>query len=213
MVYGYLRVSGKGQVGGTGLDRQETNIISYCKTSKLPLGDIFSDNGVSGTTENREGLTRLLTISKKGDVVVFEKLDRLARDLMVQETIIKQFHSKGVVLKSVKDGEDLLDERPERVMIRQILGSVYQYDKSQIVEKLRVSRERIRKETGKCEGRKSTKEKNPELYNLIVRLHRKPRKGERLSYGQVSDCLNCMGLTTLTGKPFTRNNVYEILNG
>jgi DNA invertase Pin-like site-specific DNA recombinase len=211
MVYGYLRVSSKGQVEGSGLDRQETNIKSFCKSSKLPLDDFFSDNGVSGTTEDRDGLTRLLITANEGDIVVFEKLDRLARDLMVQETIIKQFQSKGVILKSVKDGEDLLDDKPERIMIRQILGAVYQYDKSQIVEKLRVSRERIRQDKGKCEGRKSTKEKNPELFSLIKRLHRKPRQGKRLSYSQISDRLNRMGMTTLTGKLFTRNNVYEIL--
>ena len=211
MVYGYLRVSSKGQVEGSGLDRQERNILFFCKSSKLSLDEFFSDNGVSGSTEYREGLSRLLTLSKEGDIVVFEKLDRIARDLMIQETIIKQFQSKGVILKSVKDGEDLLDDKPERVMIRQILGSVYQYDKSQIVEKLKVSRERIRKEKGKCEGRKSTKEKNPELYSLIKSLHRKPRNGRRPSYSQISMTLNEQGLATLTGKSFTRNNVYEIL--
>jgi DNA invertase Pin-like site-specific DNA recombinase len=211
MVYGYIRVSSKSQVEGTGLDRQETNIKSFCKVSKLSIDDIVADNGVSGTIENREGITKLLSLTKRGDVVVFEKLDRLARDLMVQETIIKQFQSKGVVLKSVKDGEELLDEKPERIMIRQILGAVYQYDKSQIVEKLKVARDRIRKDTGKCEGRKSTKEKNPELLSLIRSLYRKPRQGERLSFSQISTRLNEMGMTTLTGRPFTRNNVYEVI--
>lgn len=211
MVYGYRRISSRSQLDGSGLDRQEENILSFCKSAKLTLDEFFSDSGVSGTTEDRDGLHQLLLRCKKDDIVIFEKLDRLARDLMIQETIIKQFQSKGVQLKSVKDGEDLLDEKPERVMVRQILGAVYQYDKSQIVEKLRVSRERIRKDTGKCEGRKSTKEKNPELFKLIKKLHRKPRKGKRLSYAQIADRLNEMEVTTLTGKSFTRSNVYGIL--
>jgi hypothetical protein len=49
------------------------------------------------------------------------------------------------------------------------------------VAKLRGARERKRREAGKCEGRKSHAERNPELVALAKRLHRQRPKGGRLS--------------------------------
>src|SRR5262249_29431099 len=45
------------------------------------------------------------------------------------------------------------------------------------VAKLRGARERKRREGGKCEGRKSHAERNPELVALAKRLHRHKPKG------------------------------------
>jgi len=46
------------------------------------------------------------------------------------------------------------DDDPTRVLIRQVLGAVAQFEKSVIVAKLRAARVRKRRETGRCEGRK-----------------------------------------------------------
>ena len=40
--------------------------------------------------------------------VIIERIDRLARDLMVQEAIIADLRKKGFELVSVHDGDDLL---------------------------------------------------------------------------------------------------------
>ena len=47
--------------------------------------------------------------------------------------------------------------------------------------KLRGARERIREATGKCEGRKSYAERDPELVLAAKRLHRRSPKGRRRS--------------------------------
>ena len=48
-------------------------------------------------------------------------------------------------------------------MMRQIAGSFAEYEKARLVAKLRGARERKRAESGKCEGRKSWAEINPDL--------------------------------------------------
>ena len=56
---GYIRVSSNGQTNGDGLKRQKESIKDYCKTHKLNLVDIYSDEGVSGTILYREGLQKV----------------------------------------------------------------------------------------------------------------------------------------------------------
>src|SRR5215813_7433455 len=85
--------------------------------------------------------------------VIVEKLDRLERDLMVQETIIADLRKYGFELVSVAE-PDLMANDPTRILVRQMMGAVAQYEKSQIVLKLRGARIRKRAKEGRCEGRK-----------------------------------------------------------
>jgi hypothetical protein len=54
--------------------------------------------------------------------------------------------------------------------------AISEFDKAMTVAKLRGARERKRRETGKCEGRKSHAERNPELVALAKRLRRQKPK-------------------------------------
>ena len=45
--YGYLRVSGQGQIDGDGFRRQEDEIRSYCKSSGFELAGVYQEQGVS----------------------------------------------------------------------------------------------------------------------------------------------------------------------
>jgi hypothetical protein len=47
-----------------------------------------------------------------------------------------------------------------------MLGAISEFDKAMTVARLRGARERKRRERGKCEGRKSHAERNPELVAL-----------------------------------------------
>jgi DNA invertase Pin-like site-specific DNA recombinase len=86
--------------------------------------------------------------------ILIEKLDRLARDLMVQEATIADLQKHGFILVSVAE-PDLMATDPTRILMRQLMGAVAQYDKSQIVLKLRGARMRKRAKEGHCEGRKT----------------------------------------------------------
>ena len=76
------------------------------------------------------------------------------------------------------NGDDLTASNdPFKKAMRQIAGAFAELEKARLVGKLRHARERIRKERGKCEGRKPHVEVNPEAVALAKRLHRASPKG------------------------------------
>ena len=72
---------------------------------------------------------------------------------MVQEHIIADLRKRGISLVSTAE-PDLGSDEPSRVMMRQIMGAVAQYDKCMIVRKLKGARQRAKARDGRCEGRK-----------------------------------------------------------
>jgi DNA invertase Pin-like site-specific DNA recombinase len=214
----YLRVSGKGQVEGDGLDRQRDAIARFAKAAGLEIRDEYRDEGVSGTKElaDRPGLAALLDRIESNGVrlVVVERADRLARDLMVSEVIVDQLSRAGARVLTA-DGADLTasDADPTRTLIRQVLAAVSQFEKTVVVLKLRAARNRVRRRTGRCEGRKPFGSRPGENATLkrIIELRRKPRGGQRLSVAAIAGQLNRDRCPTRTGKPWRPGTVYGIL--
>ncbi len=213
-VFGYIRVSGKGQVNGDGFKRQEKAIRDYAKANKMEVAHIYREKGVSGTLKDRPALSELIySLEQNGHgihTVVIERIDRLARDLMIQETILDDFKKNGVSVLSATDG-DLLEDSPTRTLVRQVLGAIAEYDKEMTVQKLRVARNRKKAETGKCEGRKSYSELNPGLVQMVKQLRRKPPKGKRMPMRLICEKVNAAGYRTTKGKEFTVNTLKNII--
>src|SRR5207249_7337514 len=65
-----------------------------------------------------------------------EKLDRLARDVVVQETIIADMQRKRFEIRSVTE-PDLCSDDPTRTLLRQMMGAFAEYERKMIVLKLR----------------------------------------------------------------------------
>jgi DNA invertase Pin-like site-specific DNA recombinase len=214
----YLRVSGKGQVEGDGFPRQREAVFRFAAKNGYELVDEFRDEGVSGTKElsDRPGLAALIDRVESNcvKVVIVERADRLARDLMVSEVIIDQLTRAGAKVLTA-DGADLTSAEgdPTRTLIRQVLGAVAQFDKSVTVLKLRAARERIRRREGRCEGRKPFGSRPAEGAALerIRHLRRKPKGGERLSVAAIAEQLNAEGVPTRQGGPWRASSVYAIL--
>jgi len=215
----YLRVSGKGQVEGGGFDRQRDAIRRYAQRAGVQVVAEFRDEGVSGTRElaDRDGLAALLDrIESNGvRVVIVERADRLARDLLVSEVILGQFRDAGVKVYAADGGGELTvaDDDPTRKLIRQVLGAVAEFDKSVTVLKLRAARERIRRRTGRCEGRKpyGTRPGEAKAVERLRQLRRKPRGRERLSYAKIAEAMNAEGWPTRQGEPWGASSVRAIL--
>jgi DNA invertase Pin-like site-specific DNA recombinase len=117
--FAYLRVSGKGQVNGDGFPRQLAAIRNYAATHDIRLIGSFREEGVSGTKESmdRPAWSELMAALHADGVkaVLIEKLDRLARDLMVQESVIADLHKNNFELISVQE-PDLMAKDPTRVL-------------------------------------------------------------------------------------------------
>jgi hypothetical protein len=78
--------------------------------------------------------------------------------------------------------------------------------------KLKGARDRIRKERGKCEGRKAHSEINPAAVALAKRLHRaSPRTGERMSLRRISAALEEAGHVNEHGRPFNPNSIKSMV--
>ena len=158
-VFDYVRVSGAGQVDKDGPIRQALAIKNFCEANHLVSVGSFKDLAVSGTIDgmDRPGLYDMLAnvTSSKVEAIIVENLDRLARDLVVSEIIIREIKARGLKLYAVNLGlvdQVTTESEPSRTLIRQILGALAQYEKQSLVLKLRGARERKRRETGRCEG-------------------------------------------------------------
>jgi len=212
--YGYIRVSGKGQVSGDGFDRQRKAIQDYAKANGFEIFHIYQEEGVSGTLQDRPALTdMILDLEENGHgihTVIIERIDRLARDLMVQENILHDMNKHGVSVLSATDG-DLLEDDPTRKLVRQVLGAIAEYDKTMLVLKLKAARDRKKARDGKCEGRKSYHETNQILLAEIKRLRRKPRNGKRLSLKKTVEALNEQGFKSDTEKDITLTILKNII--
>lgn len=147
----YLRVSTDQQAdSGQGLDIQEAACRAWLRASRHRLVEVCSDAGKSGGAEvgARPGLTRALALAAGADGVLVYRLDRLARDMVLQETVLADLHRHGKQLHSCSPTEDahLVDDPtdPTRKLVRQILGSLSAYESAVI--RMRMEAGRLRKE-------------------------------------------------------------------
>jgi DNA invertase Pin-like site-specific DNA recombinase len=209
--FAYLRVSGKGQLDGDGFTRQRAAIESYAKSHGIKIVRYFEEQGVSGTKDMdaRPALQEMLVglLSNGIKTALIEKLDRLARDLMVQEAIIKDLKKQGFELISVAE-PDLCSDDPSRKLMRQMFGAIAEYEKTMIVAKLKAARQRMKAKTGRCEGRKAFGLTEREQ-STIRRMKELTAQG--LNYTHVAETLNTEGHKTQTGNKWFPTTVSRTL--
>ena len=90
------------------------------------LMEIYHDEGVSGSTPvaYRIGGVQLLSDAKakKFDVLVMESLDRLSRNLVEQETIVRRLEHGGIRILGISDGYD--SNQTGRQLVRGMRGLI-----------------------------------------------------------------------------------------
>lgn len=208
--FAYLRVSGRGQVDGDGFDRQLIACQNYAQSISSTIIFVFREEGVSGKNDlaDRPALSDLLASLEEQQVstVIIEKLDRLARDVVVQEVIVREFIARGITLISTME-QDLCSNDPTRKFIRQIFGALAEYDREITVLKLRGARQRMKAKTGRCEGVKPFGELPGEDYALHVI---RENAGYGVSYAVIAGTLNASSVKTRSGKPWSYSTVRKI---
>jgi DNA invertase Pin-like site-specific DNA recombinase len=192
--FGYLRVSGKGQIEGDGFDRQRDTIKAYATANGIQIVKWYEEEGVSGTIIDRPALQEMLVAIMSNGVHTFliEKLDRLARDQMVQEHIVQDCQAKDIEIISVME-PDLCVDDPTRKLLRGVMGLISEYDKTMIVLKLKAARDRQRIKTGHCEGRKpfgARKGENAVITRVMA------LKSAGANYEAIAKTLNADGVKT-----------------
>jgi site-specific DNA recombinase len=131
-------VSTEGQAERDTVQIQMEALKNYAVRQAFDLCEVFTDNGISGGLEDRPGLVALfeaLEASPGVKGVLIFKLDRLARDLYIQEHLIKKLEALGKVLISIKE-PDLDSRDPMRKAFRQFLGIVAELEKAFITMRL-----------------------------------------------------------------------------
>src|ERR1700730_1545464 len=215
----YLRTSSAASVGADkdSEKRQRAAIEGFAKRSGFALVSEFNDPAVSGADpiETRPGFSALLDRIEGNGVrtVIVEDASRFARELVTQELGIIALIRRGVRVLTAS-GDDLTDSSdPSRKMMRQIAGSFAEYEKARLVGKLRAARERKRTASGKCEGRKSWAESNPDLVREAKRLRRRSPKGHQRSLRDVAAELAKLGFLNERGRQFSASSIASMLEG
>lgn len=215
----YLRVSGLGQVDGSGFERQRDTIAAWCRQNRVELLREYQEKGVSGTTTetDRPAFQEMVSdlLSNGCKTIVIESLDRFARDLCVQMQLLAYVKSKGLTLISALTGDNItedMDADPMRKAMVQIQGVFAELEKSLLVRKLRKARTSKKAAGEKVEGPKfyGEFEGEAEIVERIKALRRKPRGGERLSYAAIAEKLNAEGVPTRNGGPWRPSTVQQI---
>lgn len=211
--FAYLRCSGQSQIDGDTFDRQRAAINAFAKASGVTITQEFIDKGISGTLVDRPALNDLFVALNSNGVrkVIVSDATRLARRLIAQETILDEFRKGGFTVLDAS-GTDLTagDDDPTKILIRQVLGAVAEWNKSEVVQKLRAAKVRIKKSdpSRRVDGRKAYDD--PKLLELVATLRRK-RKGQKpMSFDRIADELNQQGFPTKSGEKFYASTVRNI---
>lgn len=222
--YGYIRVSGKGQVEGDGPDRQREAIEKFCREFALGEPLIYFDAAVSGTREAMdrpkfvemlEAIERLRKALPSAEVcMVVECVDRMARELLVAELLLAQCAKRKIKVFAANLGrlEDLAaaDEDPTRKALRQIMEVMAEWEKTMLVRKLRAARNRIRLRKGRCEGPLPYgHHSNPKEYRTrkrMVELHKEGR-----SFADIAELMTYEGFRRRNGDAWSKAAVYQVL--
>lgn len=214
----YLRTSSRTNVGvdKDSDKRQLAAIHAFAKRAGYEIVVAYYDAAVSGAdpVAVRPEFARMLAelLANGARTIIVESPDRFTRDLAQQLLGHKLLADQGLTLIAASAPAHFLEDTPTAVMVRQILGSVSEFEKTTLVAKLKAARDRKRAATGmKVGGRKSHLEERPDLVKLAKQLARKKPKGGQMSLREVSAALAAQGFLNERGKPFNPKSVSSML--
>lgn len=159
MIYGYARVSTKGQAkDGNSLEAQEKALRAAGAT------EIYKD-AFTGTKRDRPELTRLISLLAKGDKLIVTKLDRVARSAAQGMELIDELLNKGVSIHILNMGE--LNNTPSGKLIRNIFLAFAEFERDMIVERTQEGKA-IAKENAAAKGQKFKEGRPPKFDEMQI---------------------------------------------
>ena len=88
-----------GQDDSLSNEKQEGRCRAYCNQREYDIIRAFRDDAVSGTQLDRPGLSEAIADLLPGMILVVDRSDRLARDVIVDLTIRQRIKATGAVLE------------------------------------------------------------------------------------------------------------------
>ncbi len=145
MIYGYCRVSTKGQAKeGNSLEVQETAL------REAGANIIYSDT-FTGTKAHRPELDKLLSEIKAGDKLIVTKLDRIARSATQGIELINSLLGRGITVHILNMG--IMDNTPQGKLIRTIMLAFAEFERDMIVERTQEGKAIAKQKADFTEGR------------------------------------------------------------
>lgn len=129
MIYGYARVSTKGQAkDGNSLEVQKAALIEAGAVESSIYIDTFT-----GTKMDRPEFNKLKEILRPGDKLIVTKLDRLGRSVSQASEIITELIDREVEINVLNLG--VLSNDSVNALMRNILLSFAQFERDMIVQR------------------------------------------------------------------------------
>lgn len=148
MIYGYARVSTRGQAkDGNSLEAQENALKEA--GAKIIYSDTFT-----GTKADRPQFDKLLNVLHEGDTLVVTKLDRFARSATQGMELIQALLDKGIIVHVLNMG--LMDNTPTGKLIRSVILAFAEFERDLIVERTQEGKAIAKQKEDYKEGRPST---------------------------------------------------------
>lgn len=199
------------------IDAQIRAIRKLCDDRGYTLGEIYTDEARTATTDKRPGFQQAIADAeaKKFDILVIHKMDRFSRDRYDSAIYKRRLKKAGVQLISVT--EPMLDGSPESGILESMLEGMSEYYSKNLAREVM---------KGMKENAFNTQFNGgiaPLGYNIVDKayvINEVEAAAVRLifamyldgkGYGKIIDELNIQGYKTKRGNSFGKNSIYEIL--
>ncbi len=170
MVYGYARVSTRGQAAdGNSLAAQEAAL-------RAAGAEVIYSDAFTGTKAHRPELDKLMEAIQSGDKLVVTKLDRIARSAVQGIELIQSLLDKDIAVSILNMGQ--MDNSPTGRLIRTVMLAFAQFERDMIVERTQEGKSIAKQKEGFTEGR-PPKYSEAQLAHAVELL-------ETHSYGEVA---------------------------
>ena len=184
MIYGYARVSTKGQAkDGNSLEAQEKALKEAGATK------IYTD-AFTGTKTDRPQFDKLMNKLQGGDTLIVTKLDRFARSMSQGSELVSELIDKGIKVYILNIG--IMDNTPSSKLIRNVFFAFAEFERDMIVERTQEGKTIAKQNPDFKEGRpkKYSKKQVEHALELL----------ENHSYKQVEDLTGISKSTLIRAK-------------
>lgn len=201
------------------IDAQIRAIKTYCEDNEYSLIKTYTDEAISGTSDQRDSFLQLMKDAEIGlfDVVIVHKLDRFARNRYDSAIYRKKLQDNNVKLISVLERID--EDNPENIILLSVLEGMNEYYSKNLAREVKKGQKEnalkgihnggipplgfdVDKETRKLVVNEFEAEAVRIIFDMYCRKY---------GYDLIAKELNSKGYKTKTGKEFTRNSIAEIL--